>query len=98
MTLVTPVSTTEAATSQDSGEPGWPGLAPSLHGLRHTWATLALRAGVHVKVVSERMGHANISITLNTYTSVIPAMESAAGERVAALFQPESVDVSVTHG
>jgi len=44
------------------------------------------------------MGHANISITLNTYTSVIPAMESAAGERVAALFQPESVDVSVTHG
>ena len=35
-----------------------------LHDLRHTHATLALSAGVHPKVVSERLGHANIGITL----------------------------------
>jgi integrase len=34
-----------------------------LHGLRHGWATMALRAGMHPKVVQERLGHANISIT-----------------------------------
>jgi integrase len=36
----------------------------SLHGLRHTWATLALRAGVHPKILQERLGHSTIAITL----------------------------------
>lgn len=39
-----------------------------LHDLRHTHATLALRAGVHPRVVQERLGHANVSITLDTYS------------------------------
>jgi integrase len=39
----------------------------TLHGLRHTRATLALQSGVHPRVVQERLGHANISITLDTY-------------------------------
>ena len=56
-----------------------------LHDLRHTWATLALEAGVHVKVVSERLGHSGIAITLNIYSHVIPAMETDAADRVAAL-------------
>ena len=46
----------------------------SLHDLRHTHATLALRAGIHPKVVSERLGHATGSITLDTYSHAIPAM------------------------
>ena len=45
-----------------------------LHDLRHTHATLVLRAGIHPKVVSERLGHATISITLDTYSHAIPAM------------------------
>ena len=57
-----------------------------LHDLRHTWATLALEAGVHPKVVQERLGHANVSITLGIYTHVSQAMESDAAERVAGLF------------
>ncbi len=57
----------------------------SVHGLRHTWATLALQAGVHPKVVQERLGHSTISITLDIYSHVSPAMESDAAERVAAL-------------
>jgi integrase len=46
-----------------------------LHDLRHTRATLALRAGIHPKVVSECLGHATISITLDTYSHAIPAMQ-----------------------
>ena len=46
-----------------------------LYDLRHTHATLALRAGIRSKVVSERLGHATISITLDTCLHVIPAMQ-----------------------
>jgi integrase len=62
------------------------GLAPiRLHDLRHTWATLALEAGVHPKVVQERLGHSNVSITLDLYSHVSPAMQTDAADRVAAL-------------
>jgi len=56
-----------------------------LHDCRHTWATLALRAGVHPKVVQERLGHANIAITMDTYSHVMPDMQESAAELVAAL-------------
>jgi integrase len=50
----------------------------SLHDLRHTHATLLLRAGVPVKVVSERLGHANPAFTLTVYQHVIPGMQEEA--------------------
>jgi integrase len=56
-----------------------------MHDMRHTWATLALRAGVHPKVVQERLGHANIRITLDTYSHVLPDMQESAAELVAAV-------------
>lgn len=56
-----------------------------LHDLRHTHATLALQAGIHAKVVSERLGHSTIAMTLDTYSHAIPAMEEDAAARVAAL-------------
>ncbi|HYZ98604.1 MAG TPA: tyrosine-type recombinase/integrase [Acidimicrobiales bacterium] len=56
-----------------------------LHDLRHTWATLALVAGVDVKVVSERLGHASPLITWQTYQHVIKGMQTDAAEKVAAL-------------
>ncbi len=55
------------------------------HDLRHTHATLALQAGIHPKVVSDRLGHATVSITLDTYSHAIPAMQEEAAEKVAAL-------------
>ncbi len=65
---------------------GRSGLPPiHLHGLRHTHATLALEAGVHPKVVSDRLGHATVSITLDTYSHVIPALSAQAATTVAAL-------------
>ena len=59
-----------------------------LHGLRHTWATLALQADVHPRVVQERLGHSNIAITLQTYSHVLPIMHDNAAVTVAALFMP----------
>ena len=59
-----------------------------LHDLRHIHATLALQAGVHVKVVSERLGHANVGITLDLYSHAIPALEEAAAVKIASLFMP----------
>ena len=56
-----------------------------LHGLRHTHATPALQAGIHPKVVSERLGHATISITLDTYSHAIPAMQEEAAALIAGL-------------
>ena len=59
-----------------------------LHGLRHTWATIALQSGVHPRVVQERLGHSNIAITLQTYSHVLPTMHDEAAATVAALFMP----------
>jgi integrase len=56
-----------------------------VHDLRHTYASIALQAGVHVKVVSERLGHSNVALTLNTYSHVIPALQEDAAEKVATL-------------
>jgi integrase len=56
-----------------------------LHDLRHTHATLALQSGVHPKVVSERLGHATVAITLDVYSHVIPALQQDAAATVADL-------------
>lgn len=54
-----------------------------LHDLRHTHATLLLQAGVNPKVVQERLGHANISITLDVYSHVLPTMQANAADLLA---------------
>jgi integrase len=59
----------------------------SVHGLRHSWATLALQAGIHPKIVQERLGHSTISITLDIYSHVNPAMDADAANTVAALIR-----------
>jgi integrase len=53
-----------------------------LHDLRHTHATLALKAGVHPKVVSERLGHATVGITLDLYSHVVPSLAKDAAEQI----------------
>lgn len=63
------------------------------HDLRHTHATLALSAGIHPKVVQERLGHSSITVTLDTYSHAIPAMQEDAATRIAAL-----LDAEVSHG
>jgi integrase len=62
------------------------GLPPvRLHDLRHGAASLALSAGVDLKVVQEMLGHSSIVLTADTHTSVLPDVAHAAAEKVAAL-------------
>ncbi|MCJ7425963.1 MAG: site-specific integrase [Dehalococcoidales bacterium] len=58
------------------------------HDLRHTHATLLLKAGVHPKIVSERLGHANIGITLDTYSHVLPGLQERAAESFDEMLAP----------
>ena len=51
-----------------------------VHGLRHSSATMMLASGISPKVVSQRLGHANVSITLDTYSHVLPAHDRAAAD------------------
>ncbi len=56
-----------------------------VHDLRHTHATLLLKQGMPAKVVSERLGHASIAITLDTYSHVLPDMQDAAAEAISSI-------------
>lgn len=69
------------AVLKDAGLP----LSTTLYALRHTMATLLLTAGVHPKIVSERLGHASVTLTLDTYSHVLPTMQKAATEALGRL-------------
>jgi integrase len=63
------------------------GLPPiRLHDLRHTHATILLKKGVHPKIVQERLGHSDITVTLNTYSHVIPGLQEAAALAIDSIF------------
>jgi len=51
-----------------------------LHDARHTHASIMLQQGIHPKIVQERLGHANITVTLDTYSHVIPGLQEAAAK------------------
>lgn len=57
--------------------------------IRHIHATLMLKARVHPKVVSERLGYTNVSITRDTYSHVLPGLQEAAAERFDGLLGQE---------
>jgi integrase len=60
----------------------------SLYNLRHTHATLLLKAGVHPKIVSERLGHSSIALTLDVYSHVLPGMQDEAAIKLNTLLYP----------
>ena len=67
-----------------------------LHDLRHTHATLLIKAGVPVKVVSERLGHATAAFTIETYQNVMPGMQADAAAIAETLITPR--DAASTGG
>ena len=72
-----------------------------LHDLRHTHGTLLIKDGVPVKVVSERLGHANIAFTIQTYQHVLPGMQADAAriyERLTAPVPPAATDTVERRG
>jgi integrase/predicted RNA-binding Zn-ribbon protein involved in translation (DUF1610 family) len=56
-----------------------------LHGLRHSYATLALSSGVNPRIVSARLGHATVALTLDVYSHVLPQADREAARSIAAL-------------
>jgi integrase len=74
--------------SLKEGLPVKPVLLPSvrLHDLRHACATLLLMNNVNAKIVSERLGHSSIELTLNTYSHVLPTMQAKAALAMDAVF------------
>lgn len=66
-----------------------------LHDLRHPCATLLLAQGVNPRVVMETLGHSQVSLTLNTYSHVLPALQRDAATLMNAIFA-ESLSVSVS--
>lgn len=61
-----------------------------LHDRRHTRATLLLGAGVHPKIVSERLGHSTITLTLDTYSHVTPTLQDEVANKLDAMLPPPS--------
>jgi integrase len=61
-----------------------------LHDLRHSYATIALRSGVHPKIVSSRLGHATVAFTLDVYSADVPDLDKQAAEDIGGLFLPSS--------
>ena len=59
-----------------------------LHDARHTHASLMLKQGVHPKIVQERLGHATIAVTLDTYSHVAPGLQEAAAAGFDKLVLP----------
>ena len=64
-----------------------------LHDARHTHASLMLKQGIHPKIVSERLGHASIQITLDTYSHVAPGLQEAAALRFDEAIQKVRVEI-----
>ncbi|RQV93478.1 hypothetical protein EH220_08230 [bacterium] len=56
------------------------GLKLRFHDLRHVHATIMLKSGIHPKIVSERLGHATVAFTLDTYTHAVPGLQDAAAK------------------
>jgi integrase len=62
-----------------------------LHDVRHTYATIALDSGVDLKIVSERLGHANMTVTAQIYTHKSTGNDAVAAARVAEMiFKPSA--------
>ena len=79
----------EISTARSSGTWNAQGFPRSFrfHDLRHTCATLLLRQGVNPKFVQELLGHADITLTLNVYSRVLPDMGDQAAVAIDATLQ-----------
>ena len=64
------------------------------HDLRHACASLPLAQGVAPRVVMETLGHSQISLTLNTYSHVIPTLGRAAADQMDAVLGPRTADIA----
>ena len=68
-----------------------------LHDARHTHASLMLKQGIHPKIVQERLGHASIQMTLDTYSHIAPGLQEAAAQKFDGIVNhtPEKSPVKI---
>lgn len=93
--MITPLNGHELVFCQRNGEPLTPQQVKGvwyhffrksslpyirIHDLRHTRASFLLKAGVHPKVVSERLGHSSVTITMDRYSHLLPGIQEAAAK------------------
>jgi integrase len=79
-------STLSRSFARLASDAGLPDLSPRpFHGLRHTYATLALEAGVPIELLSKRLGHASIATTADLYQHVTRSLDRDAAQAVADL-------------
>jgi len=64
------------------------------HALRHTHATIMLKKGVHPKIVSERLGHSRVGVTLDIYSHVLPGMQAEAASLAELAVLPDKTTTS----
>ena len=57
------------------------------HDLRHSAATILMAAGVHPKVVQERLGHSTIAMTMDIYSHVLPSMQQDVADKIDDMFK-----------
>ncbi|MGF9909470.1 tyrosine-type recombinase/integrase [Brevibacillus porteri] len=84
-------------TTQRAIQKVWPNFlkktgAPKItfHDLRHTHASLLIKQGVHIKVISERLGHSSITITMDKYGHLMPNMQAEAAEGLDSLLKTKA--------
>jgi len=65
----------------------------NFHSMRHSFASRALEAGIHPKIVQEMLGHANISMTLDIYSHVMPELKKDAAAKLNHLFDKKNYDL-----
>lgn len=65
------------------------------HDLRHSTATLLLLQNVHPKIVQEILGHSKISVTLDTYSHVLPTLQTSAIQQLSTLFSPLPESIAI---
>ncbi|HET59319.1 MAG TPA: site-specific integrase [Chloroflexi bacterium] len=64
-----------------------------VHDLRHTCATLMLQEGTHPKIVQSRLGHSQISLTMDTYSHVMPDMQNEIATKLDQLLAPAAIEI-----
>ena len=60
----------------------------TMHDLRHSAASILLSMGINIKVIQELLGHSNVSLTLDTYSHLLPSMQNEAMNMWDILFRP----------
>lgn len=66
------------------------------HDLRHAHATWLLRAGIHPRIVAERLGHSSTNLTMDTYSHVLPGMQDAAVAQLEIALRAARIDIPLT--